>query len=198
MDRISSAVEPKLASVEIPRNRLRSTVVKVTVSSVPWLIIGGLLWAGLFVKPQPAGGTVQPPVLERRDHFYGIAAAPNGDIWVAGSDGKIVAVDKQGLTRPLASATHQTLQDGQPRHVAHEYFCRKDGSRFWGTGIIAPLRDQVVIATKFFGNLYRGDPNGGGAEDYLALSKEVIARVASPEIVIKQHLSLVSAGGAHV
>ena len=111
MDRISSAVEPKLASVEIPRNRLRSTVVKVTVSSVPWLIIGGLLWAGLFVKPQPAGGTVQPPVLERRDHFYGIAAAPNEDIWVAGSDGKIVAVDKQGLTRPLVSATHQTLQD---------------------------------------------------------------------------------------
>lgn len=24
-------------------------------------------------------------------------------------------------------------------------------------------RDRVVIATKFFGNLYRGDPNGGGA-----------------------------------
>ena len=24
-------------------------------------------------------------------------------------------------------------------------------------------RDRVVIATKFFGNLYPGDPNGGGA-----------------------------------
>ena len=24
-------------------------------------------------------------------------------------------------------------------------------------------RDRIVIATKFFGNLYRGDPNGGGA-----------------------------------
>ncbi|WP_435260499.1 aldo/keto reductase [Streptomyces sp. 1222.5] len=26
-----------------------------------------------------------------------------------------------------------------------------------------PLRDRLVIATKFVGNLYRGDPNGGGA-----------------------------------
>jgi len=30
-------------------------------------------------------------------------------------------------------------------------------------------RDRVVIATKFFGNLYNGDPNGGGA------SREAIA-----------------------
>lgn len=111
MDRISSAVEPELASAEIPRNRLRRKIVKVTVSGVPWLIISGLLWAGLFIKPHPVGGTVQPPVLERRDHFYGISPAPGKGIWVAGSGGKIVAIDDQGHTKSLIPATDQTLQD---------------------------------------------------------------------------------------
>lgn len=84
---------------------------KVVVSSVPWMIIGGLLWAGLFIKPQPVGGTVQPPVLERRDHYYGIAPAPGGGVWVAGTGGKIVAIDAQAHARVLATPTDQTLQD---------------------------------------------------------------------------------------
>ncbi|HOY03704.1 MAG TPA: hypothetical protein PLV36_19615, partial [Zoogloea sp.] len=99
MDRISSTVEPALAAPDTPPSRLRSSAVKVVVSSVPWLIIGGLLWAGLFIKPQPVGGTVQPPVLERRDHYYGIAPAPGGGVWVAGTGGKIVAIDNQGHAR---------------------------------------------------------------------------------------------------
>ncbi len=111
MDRISPEVEPALASAGAPPSRLRGTAVKVTVSSVPWLIIGGLLWAGLFIKPQPVGGTVQPPVLERRDHFYGISRAPAEGIWVAGSHGKIVAVDAQGKAQLLQTPTDQTLQD---------------------------------------------------------------------------------------
>ena len=40
------------------------------------------------------------------------------------------------------SPTHQTLQDGQPRHVAHEYFCRKDGSRFPASYHIAQVQEQ--------------------------------------------------------
>ena len=111
MDRISSTVEPELTSAEARHSGLRGKVVKVTVSSIPWLIIGGLLWAGLFIKPQPEGGTVKPPELERRDHFYGISPAPDGGVWVAGSGGKILAVDNQGRVRPMASATQQTLQD---------------------------------------------------------------------------------------
>ncbi len=111
MDRISSTVEPALAAPDTPPSRLRSSAVKVVVSSVPWLIIGGLLWAGLFIKPQPVGGTVQPPVLERRDHYYGIAPAPGGGVWVAGTGGKIVAIDNHGHARVLATPTDQTLQD---------------------------------------------------------------------------------------
>ena len=61
------------------------------VSALPWLIIAGLLWAGLFVKPQPVGVSLQPPVLERRDHYYGLAAV-EGALLAAGSDGKILRV----------------------------------------------------------------------------------------------------------
>jgi aryl-alcohol dehydrogenase-like predicted oxidoreductase len=34
---------------------------------------------------------------------------------------------------------------------------------YFSSGAGAGRRDRVVIATKFCGNMYRGDPNGGGA-----------------------------------
>lgn len=37
------------------------------------------------------------------------------------------------------------------------------GDAFAEGGALAGRRDSVVIATKFMGNLHRGDPNGGGA-----------------------------------
>ena len=87
MDRISSAAEqalaPQVALAAAPATGPFNTLIKVAVSCVPWIIIAGLLWAGLFIKPQPVGGTVQPPVIERRDHFFGLAAAPAGGLWVA-------------------------------------------------------------------------------------------------------------------
>lgn len=111
MDRNSSLGEPPLTPVGAPPSQLRGTAVKVVVSAVPWLIIGGLLWAGLFIKPQPVGSTVQPPLIERRDHYYGIAPAPQQGLWVAGSNGKIVTIDAQGKAQALTTPTEQTLQD---------------------------------------------------------------------------------------
>lgn len=81
------------------------------VSALPWLIIAGLLWAGLFVKPQPVGVSLQPPVLERRDHYYGLAAV-EGALLAAGSDGKILRVDPvSGQIARLPTPTEETLQD---------------------------------------------------------------------------------------
>ena len=34
---------------------------------------------------------------------------------------------------------------------------------YFTKGLGAGYRDRVVIATKFMGNMYQGDPNGGGA-----------------------------------
>ncbi|THF62258.1 glycosyl hydrolase [Pseudothauera rhizosphaerae] len=81
------------------------------VSALPWLIIAGLLWAGLFVKPQPVGASLQPPVLERRDHYYGLAAA-DGLLLAAGSGGKILRIDPaSGRIKRVPTPTGETLQD---------------------------------------------------------------------------------------
>lgn len=85
-------------------------IVKLVSSVMPWLIIAGLLWAGLFIKPAPVGSTVQPPVLEKRDHYFGLAVL--GDrLWLAGSSGKIVAIGKDGKATRLKTPTEKTLQD---------------------------------------------------------------------------------------
>lgn len=87
-------------------------LIRIGLSALPWLIIGGLLWAGLFVKPQPVGASLQPPVLERRDNFYGIAAGPQGLLLVAGSSGKILRIDPASgrITRDR-TPIGETLQD---------------------------------------------------------------------------------------
>lgn len=96
------------AAATAPRRSLGGYV----VSALPWAIIGGLLWAGLFVKPQPVGATLQPPVLERRDHYYGIAAAAEGRLLAVGSGGKVLRIDPvSGRVDRVATPTAQTLQD---------------------------------------------------------------------------------------
>lgn len=89
----------------------RPRLVRIIVSSIPWLVIAGLLWAGFFIKPQPVGSTVQPPIVEARDHYYGIAAFDNHQLWLAGSNGKIVAVHRDGTLTRLKTPTAHTLQD---------------------------------------------------------------------------------------
>lgn len=84
----------------------------VVLSALPWVIIAGLLWAGLFVKPQPVGSSVQPPVLERRDSFYGAAPGRHGLLLIAGSDGKILRIEPgSGKIMRDKTPTSQTLQD---------------------------------------------------------------------------------------
>ncbi len=93
-------------------------LVKLILSMVPWLIIGGLLWAGLFIKPASTGSAVQPPVLEKRDYYYGITSPAAGQVWVTGSGGKIIRLDSSGQAERMRTPTGKTLQgiaswDGQ-------------------------------------------------------------------------------------
>ncbi|MFB9123485.1 WD40/YVTN/BNR-like repeat-containing protein [Paraburkholderia dipogonis] len=57
---------------------------------MPLLIIGGLLYAGFFIKPEPKGDAVPRPAFERGDRLYGAAVQPGGKILLVGSDGKIL------------------------------------------------------------------------------------------------------------
>ncbi|MBI5922656.1 MAG: glycosyl hydrolase [Betaproteobacteria bacterium] len=87
-------------------------LIKLGLSAIPWLIIAGLLWVGLFIKPQPVGTTVQPPSIERTDSFYGIASPAKGVLWIVGNKGKVVRSNDDGTTWVLQKTpTLEHLQD---------------------------------------------------------------------------------------
>lgn len=65
-------------------------------SSLPVLIIGGLLYAAFFVKAEPSIGNLASRPLERRDAFYSVAAPGGAVLWAAGSYGKIVRSEDGG------------------------------------------------------------------------------------------------------
>jgi photosystem II stability/assembly factor-like uncharacterized protein len=74
------------------------SVVILGMSALPVLVVGGLLYAAIFLKSEPVVAEVKSPAIERRDFFYG-AASPKSDIlWAVGSYGKIVHSDNGGLT----------------------------------------------------------------------------------------------------
>jgi len=71
-------------------------VVTLMTSSAPLVIVGGLLYAGLFVKAEAVVQKVEPPAIERRDTFYGVAAPDNRVVWAVGAGGKIVRSEDGG------------------------------------------------------------------------------------------------------
>lgn len=80
-------------------------------SVMPFVIIGGLLYAGIFVTPKPAGAGVQPPVISGRDVFYGLTVPADGVLWAVGRNGKIVRSEDQGRKwTAQSSGTHAHLQ----------------------------------------------------------------------------------------
>ncbi len=85
---------------------------RTLLSGMPLVIIGGLLYGGLFVKPKPVGSAVEQPLIERGDVFYGIAAPPGSSLWAAGSNGKILYSADAGTSwRRQAAPGQETLQD---------------------------------------------------------------------------------------
>jgi photosystem II stability/assembly factor-like uncharacterized protein len=84
---------------------------RVLSSIMPFAIIGGLLYAGIFIKPKATGASVEPAVLQPRDAFYGIAAPDDKVIWAVGRDGKVVRSEDAG-TRWASQQTpsRQSLQ----------------------------------------------------------------------------------------
>ena len=60
-------------------------------SLLPIVIIGGLLYAGFFVKGSAVVKKVEPKAIERRDNFYSITAPTDKVAWAVGTGGKIIA-----------------------------------------------------------------------------------------------------------
>jgi len=100
------------AAVQSGTDGSKGKLIKLGLSAIPWLIIAALIWAGLFIKPQPVGFTVQPPSIERTDSFYGIASPAKGVLWIAGNKGKVVRSQDDGNTWTLQKTpTVEHLQD---------------------------------------------------------------------------------------
>lgn len=138
-------------AVPMPRAAFGQRALRGLMAVLPWSIIAGLLWAGLFIKPQPVGSTVTPPLLERRDHFYGLALTPSGEVWTSGSSGKILAIAADGGVRRLTTPTGLTLQDIAVWDASHAVavgndgvvLASRDGGRRWQQAAAVP-RSEVA------------------------------------------------------
>ena len=73
-------------------------VAALLTSGMPLVIIGGLFYAGFFVKAEAVVQRVEPPTIERRDRFYGVSVPAESVVWAAGSTGKIVRSEDGGHT----------------------------------------------------------------------------------------------------
>lgn len=141
----------QVSSLPVSRLGVGGRVLKVLIALLPWTIIVGLLWAGLFIKPQPVGNTVMPPLLERRDHFYGLAQSLDGEILACGSDGKVLSFAADGRIKRLPTPTARTLQDiavwddGHAVAAGNEgvILYSQDAGRHWSSATDVP-RSEVA------------------------------------------------------
>lgn len=84
----------------------------LAVSVIPWLIIGGLLYAGLFVKPKAEISNIELPPIGSRDLFLGVASPQDNVVWLAGNWGKILRSDDGGQSwKVQETPVKEHLQD---------------------------------------------------------------------------------------
>lgn len=87
-------------------------LIKLTISALPLVIIGGLIYSAVFIKPRLSGKRVEPPVMTRGDFMYGIAAPTPGVLLGVGSNGKAWRSEDSGSSWTLQrTPTHSNLQD---------------------------------------------------------------------------------------
>jgi photosystem II stability/assembly factor-like uncharacterized protein len=112
---------------QVPVPGIGARLLKLIMMLLPWIIIAALLGAGLFIHPQPVGGTVSASALERRDQFYGLAELPGGAVLASGSYGKILSISRDGQIRRLSTPTRNTLQDIAVWDAEHSVAVGNDG-----------------------------------------------------------------------
>ena len=112
---------------QVPASHIGARLLKLIMMLLPWTIIAALLGAGLFIRPQPVGGTVAASALERRDQFYGLAELPGGVVLASGSYGKILSISRDGQIRRLSTPTRNTLQDIAVWDAEHAVAVGNDG-----------------------------------------------------------------------
>jgi len=149
-------------------------------SLLPIIIIGGLFYAGFFVKGTTEVKKVEPKPIERRDNFYSIAAPTDQIAWAVGTGGKVVRSEDAGKTWSLQKvATIENLQgiaawDAQTAVVVGNRglaFHTTDGGKEWKPSVVPKsdnpnklLRVRIFGDTAWavgeFGGFFRSDDKG--------------------------------------
>ena len=152
----------------------------LVASLLPIVIIGGLLYAGFFVKGTTDIKKVDPKPIERRDNFYSIVAPTDQVAWAVGTGGKIVRSDDGGKTWARQTvSTIENLQgiaawDAQTAVVVGNRglaFHTTDGGKEWKPSAVPKsdnpnklLRVRVFGDTAWavgeFGGIFRSDDKG--------------------------------------
>ncbi|WP_186453950.1 sialidase family protein [Denitratisoma sp. DHT3] len=133
-------------------------LIKLVLSVMPWLIIAGLLWAGLFIKPKSVGAMVAPPVMGRGDAFFGLAAPASKQLWAVGNFGKIIhSIDDGATWSGQGSCTASHLQDIAAWDAKH---------------LLAVGNGGMVCVTEDGGGLWSGN-----RLDFLPASTDKLLRV---------------------
>ncbi len=154
--------------------------VNLLTSALPIAIIGGLLYAGFFVKAEAVIKKVEPKAVERRDNFFSIAAPTDQVAWAAGSGGKIVhTIDGGKNWERQASTTIENLQGIAAWDAMHAVavgnngviLFTANGGALWKTATLPSsgnpnkllrvrIFDGVAWAVGEFGALLRSDDKG--------------------------------------
>lgn len=156
------------------------SAVNLVTSVLPIAIIGGLLYAGFFVKAQAVIKKVEPKAVERRDNFFSVAAPTDRVAWAAGTGGKIVqTVDGGKNWQRQSTSTLENLQGIAAWDVQHAVavgnngviLVTADGGNSWKAADLPSsgnpnkllrvrIFDGVAWAVGEFGALLRSDDKG--------------------------------------
>ena len=155
-------------------------LMNLLTSLLPIAIIGGLLYAGFFVKASAVINKVEPKAVERRDNFFSIIAPAENIAWAVGTGGKIIRTEDGGKTWLRQKApTIENLQgiaawDGQTAVVAGNkglILHTADSGATWKQATV-PKSDNpnklfrirvfgdTAWAVGEFGGLFRSDDKG--------------------------------------
>lgn len=87
-------------------------ILKLLGSGAPLMIVAGLLYAGIYIKPELNTSPLPNQLFERGDRFYGLATHDGKAIWLVGSDGKILkSIDGAATWVKQISGITNGLQD---------------------------------------------------------------------------------------
>lgn len=157
MQGINTSCPPSVAS--------KPGVTRYVAAAVPFLVVGALVYGGMYVKPVVKDVNLQAAVIERGDYMYGAAGLGAGKLLTVGSNGKIWSSAFPELAwRVVPSPLDTTLQDvaawDERRAVAvgdlGAVIVSDDGGARW-TRVAAPLSK---VANKL---LHVAATAGGGA-----------------------------------